>query len=334
LAGRSYGSGNSVVRQSVILVASRGRRRRWLILPPAAVPQPDYPLRGCHWRPHLATVDRSTEVQRAQIGQEKSSPSRSAHARGPKIWPKPNQACSQPSRPRAHARTHGAARGGAGRLGQQALACGPTLHIAAARTMRVLLRVVAAAQLCQSSGAQCLSDAELARVADLAQEALESGGGPSPSPPSPSQRYNVTRKGALGAFDFSFAPANYTHSGVNPSSRYIVPRLGPWREGDLGGESFLNWGIGEVTTMTSRMAVVAVICTPPPVLLWSLEAAVLYRLNLSTSISPGASISNTENSATQPGARCAGSAWLAWRPAVAYSIISLTAFLGVPWCCI
>jgi hypothetical protein len=53
---------NSVVRQSVILVASRGRRRRWLILPPAAVPQPDYPLRGCHWRPHLATVDRSTEA--------------------------------------------------------------------------------------------------------------------------------------------------------------------------------------------------------------------------------------------------------------------------------
>jgi hypothetical protein len=52
----------SVVRQSVILVASRGRRRRrWLILPPAAVPQPDYPLRGCHRRPHLATVDRSTE---------------------------------------------------------------------------------------------------------------------------------------------------------------------------------------------------------------------------------------------------------------------------------
>jgi hypothetical protein len=52
----------SVVRQSVILVASRGRRRRWLILPPAAVPQPDWPpLRGCHRRPHLATVDRSTE---------------------------------------------------------------------------------------------------------------------------------------------------------------------------------------------------------------------------------------------------------------------------------
>ena len=33
----------SVVRQSVILVASRGRRHRWLILPPTAVPQPDYP---------------------------------------------------------------------------------------------------------------------------------------------------------------------------------------------------------------------------------------------------------------------------------------------------
>jgi hypothetical protein len=55
----------SVVRQSVILVASRGRRRRWLILPPAAVPQPDNPLRGCHRRPHLATVDRSTELESA-----------------------------------------------------------------------------------------------------------------------------------------------------------------------------------------------------------------------------------------------------------------------------
>ena len=147
-----------------------------------------------------------------------------------------------------------------------------------------------------SSAQQCLSDADLARIAAAGQSALELGG---------AQPYNVTTEGSLGAFDFSFAPANYTHSGVNPSSRYVVPRLGPWREGDLGGDSFLNWGIGEVTTLTSRMALVVVMCTPPPTLLWSLEAAVLYRLKLlAGSHQPGASISNTENSATvAPAAR-------------------------------
>ena len=83
-------------------------------------------------------------------------------------------------------------------------------------------------------------------------------------------------QGAAGPFDFSFAPANYTGSGVNPSSRYVVPRLGPWREGDIGGDSFLNWGIGEVDTLTSRQALVVVMCTPPPVRLWSLEVGCLF----------------------------------------------------------
>lgn len=139
------------------------------------------------------------------------------------------------------------------------------------------------ATLGASVSAQCLSDAELARIAGVGQRVLES------------DRYNVTSEGALGKLDFYAAPANFTHSGVNPSSRYMVPRLGPWREGDLGGKSFLNWGIGETTTMTSRMALVVLMCSPPPVRLWSLEAAILYRLNLLANKQPGASISNTEN---------------------------------------
>lgn len=80
-------------------------------------------------------------------------------------------------------------------------------------------------------------------------------------------------------------------------------RLGPWHEGDIGGDSFLNWGIGEVDTLTSRQALVVVMCTPPPAKMWSLEAAVLYRLNITiNNLQPGASISNTENSATVPAA--------------------------------
>jgi hypothetical protein len=163
--------------------------------------------------------------------------------------------------------------------------------------MRSLLGAfaMACAQLSELSelgvSAQCLSDAELARIAEAGSQALEG------------QKYSVATKGALGKFDFSFAPANYTKSGVNPSSRYVVPRLGPWREGDLGGNSFLNWGIGEVTTLTSRQALVVVMCTPPPVLLWTLETAILYRLNLTANHQPGASISNTENSATIPAAK-------------------------------
>ena len=82
-----------------------------------------------------------------------------------------------------------------------------------------------------------------------------------------------------------------------------VPRVGPWREGDIGGDSFLNWGIGEVDTLNSRQAVVVVMCSPPPTRMWSLEAAILYRLNLTDNPQPGASISNTENSATMPEAR-------------------------------
>lgn len=149
-----------------------------------------------------------------------------------------------------------------------------------------VVALLTAAALPHTTALDCLSDADLARIAATGQQALES------------HRYTVTTRGKEGPFDFSFAPANYTHAGVNPSSRYVVPRLGPWREGDIGGDSFLNWGIGEVDTLTSRQAVVIVMCTPPPTRLWSLEAAVLYRLNLTANLSPGASISNTENSAT------------------------------------
>ena len=116
--------------------------------------------------------------------------------------------------------------------------------------------------------AQCLTDLELAKIQTAGKVALQK------------LAYNVTTGGLAGPFDFSFAPANYTGSGVNPSSRYIVPRLGPWREGDIGGDSFLNWGIGEVDTLTSRQALVVVMCTPPNVHFWSLEAAVLYRLGV------------------------------------------------------
>jgi hypothetical protein len=141
---------------------------------------------------------------------------------------------------------------------------------------------------------QCeLSDADLAKIAAAGKHHLER------------ERYSVAVRGLDGLpFDFRFAPANYTTAGVNPSSRYVVPRLGPWREGDLGGDSFLNWGIGEVTPLTTRQALVVLMCTPPPVRMWSLEAAILYRLNLTESIhhnvslEAGASISNTENSAT------------------------------------
>lgn len=143
----------------------------------------------------------------------------------------------------------------------------------------------------QSISTGCISDREIQRLADDAAQALRRG------------RYQVTTKGLAGPFDFSFAPANFTTSGVNPSSRYIVPRIGPWREGDIGGDSFLNWGIGEANTLTSRQAVVVMMCTPPEVRMWSLEAAVLYRLNFTTSPKPGASISNTENSATMPEAK-------------------------------
>lgn len=163
--------------------------------------------------------------------------------------------------------------------------------------MRMLLlnAVIAIyAQLDGAASAPCLSDKELARIAGEGKRHLEL------------ERHSVTTHSEATRlpFDFSFAPANYTNSGVNPSSRYIVPRLGPWAEGDLGGESFLNWGIGEVTPMTSRKAMVVVMCTPPPVRMWSLELAILYRLNLTESIhhnislQAGAPISNTENSAT------------------------------------
>ena len=94
--------------------------------------------------------------------------------------------------------------------------------------------------------------------------------------------------------------------GFTLKSRYVVPRLGPWREGDIGGDSFLNWGIGEVDTLTSRQAMAVIMCTPPPARMWSLEAAVLYRLNARpgrSNLQPGASISNTENSATLAAAR-------------------------------
>ena len=38
-------------------------------------------------------------------------------------------------------------------------------------------------------------------------------------------KYNVTTSSPLGTeFDLRFAPANYTHAGVNPSSRYMLPR--------------------------------------------------------------------------------------------------------------
>ena len=65
-----------------------------------------------------------------------------------------------------------------------------------------------------------------------------------------------------------------------------------------------SWGVGEVTTLTSRQALVVLMCTPPPVRMWTLETAILYRLNLTESVhhnislQAGASISNTENSAT------------------------------------
>jgi hypothetical protein len=152
---------------------------------------------------------------------------------------------------------------------------------------------MAALVACIQSGAwaQCLSDADLARIANAGKLVLEGN------------QYAVTTQGLAGPFDFSFAPANYSGSGVNPSSRYVVPRLGPWREGDIGGDSFLNWGIGEVDTMTSRQALVVVMCTPPPVRLWSLETAILYRLNSTANLQPGASISNTENSASIPAAK-------------------------------
>ena len=102
--------------------------------------------------------------------------------------------------------------------------------------MRALVGAVAAvcaAQLCGSvrASSQCASDAELARIASDAKRHLE----------RQPLRYSVAAGGLDGLpFDFSFAPANYTTAGVNPSSRYIVPRLGPWREGDLGGDSFLK----------------------------------------------------------------------------------------------
>ena len=44
--------------------------------------------------------------------------------------------------------------------------------------------------------AECLSDADLARVAAAASAALAG------------KRYAVTTKGSAGPFDFSFAPAN------------------------------------------------------------------------------------------------------------------------------
>ena len=149
--------------------------------------------------------------------------------------------------------------------------------------------VLLGAHLWGSAVAQCLSDGALARIADVGRRGLEG------------QRYNVTTEGALGKFDFHFAPANYTTAGVNPSSRYLVPRLGPWRdEGDLGNST--NWRKNELTTLTSRQALVVVMCTPPPVLMWSLETAILYRMNRTASHTPGAPISNTENSATLPAA--------------------------------
>lgn len=93
--------------------------------------------------------------------------------------------------------------------------------------------------------AACLSDGELAQAVDEAKRALEAA------------KYSVTTQGRVGPLDFAFAPSNYTTAGVNPSSRYIVPRLGPWREGDIGGDSFLNWGIGEVDTLTSRQVLLS-----------------------------------------------------------------------------
>ena len=141
--------------------------------------------------------------------------------------------------------------------------------------------------LFSSALASCGSDEDLSSVAHAAASALES------------DRYSTTFAGRQNPFTFSFAPADNTDYGVNPASRYIVPHIGPKRAGDA------NWGIGELATLTSRQAIVAVICTPPPVLLWSLETAILQRTNKSEypqlkgePNGPGAPVSNTENSAT------------------------------------
>ena len=57
-----------------------------------------------------------------------------------------------------------------------------------------------------ASASPCLTDDELGRIAAAGQRALEQGRG--------GARYEVASKGSLGNFDFSFAPANYTHAGI------------------------------------------------------------------------------------------------------------------------
>jgi len=154
-------------------------------------------------------------------------------------------------------------------------------------------KAILLASLCGGVAAQCLSDAQLVAIAEAAKRGLSTSSG-----------YNATTQGSQGPFHFAFAPANFTHAGVNPSSRYLVPRVGPWREGDLGNDTFWNWGRGQLSAMTSRQAVVVVMCTPPPVLMWSLETAVLKRYDQDgVKLTVGAPISNTENSATMPAAR-------------------------------
>lgn len=159
-------------------------------------------------------------------------------------------------------------------------------------TMMTAVYVIFLFALVLTTNAQCVSDADLAHIAAAGKRALEAN-----------ERYTAATQSELGGlpFDFRFAPANYSGSGVNPSSRYVVPRIGPWLEGDLGGDSFLNWGVGEVSPLTSREALVVLMCTPPPLRLWTLEMAILYRMNKTNPLafqSPGASISNTVNSAT------------------------------------
>ena len=82
-------------------------------------------------------------------------------------------------------------------------------------TVPLLLLLLLAAGITPTwASTQCLSDGQLKQIAEAGKQALQA------------LKYNVSDKSGLDGlpFDFSFAPANYSGSGVNPSSRYVVPR--------------------------------------------------------------------------------------------------------------